>query len=202
VEIRTSHRERRSPKARGRGATRRKWLLGLACLVLASGWAAAAGSEKGMGEYQVKAAVVFNFTKFTDWPSNAFASATAPIVIGIVGEDPFGSTLDDLVRGEAVRERKLVVKRLRAGEDLQSCHVLFISRSEKERLSGVLRQLKGHPVLSVGDMNDFAEQGGMVSLKLAKENVKLEINQAAAEQAGLQISAKVLKIARIVNSNN
>ena len=137
--------------ATGRRTTRRKWLVGLACLGLAGGWAAAAGNEAGMGEYQVKAAFLFNFTKFTDWPPSAFASATAPIVIGIVGEDPFGSTMDDVVRDEVVRERKLVVKRLRADEDLESCHVLFISRSEKERLPAVFNRLKGHPILSVGD---------------------------------------------------
>jgi len=182
------------------GATGRKWLLGLACLVLAGGWAIAAGNEKGMGEYEVKATFLFNFTKFTDWPDSAFASATAPIVIGIVGEDPFGTTMDNVVRGEVVRDRKLVVKRLRADEDLQSCHVLFISRSEKERVPAVLKRVKGHPILMVGDTTDFAEKGGMVGLVLANESVKLEVNQGATEQAGLQISAKLLKLARIVKT--
>ncbi len=198
MENRTSHQQRRSPQSWARGPTRPIWLVALACLGLAGGWAAAAGNEAGMGEYQVKATFVYNFTKFTEWPSNAFASATAPIVIGIVGQDPFGGTIDAIVRDEVVRERKLVVKRLRADDDLQSCHVLFISRSEKDRLPAVLNQLKGRPVLIVGDMNDFAEQGGMVNLKIANNNVKLEINQAAAEKAGLQISAKLLKLARIV----
>ena len=183
-----------------RRVTRRQWLLGLACLWLAAGWAAAAESSAGVGEYQVKAAFLYNFTKFTDWPPRAFASTNVPIVIGIVGEDPFGQTLDDLVRGEVVRGRPLVVKRLRADEDLRSCHVLFISRSEKERLPALLSQLRGFPVLTVGDFNDFAQQGGMVNLLLVNKTVKMEINQAAAEEVGLQMSSKLLKLARLMRS--
>jgi hypothetical protein len=180
--------------------TRRKWLVSLACLCLAGVSAAAAGNDAGAGEYQVKAAFLFNFTKFTDWPPKAFPSSNAPLVIGIVGEDPFGKTIDDVVSGEVVAGHPLVVKRLRADGDLRGCHVLFISRSEKERLPEVLRQLKGSPVLSVSEIDGFAAQGGMVNLLLANKTVKMEINQAAAEHAGLQISAKLLKLARLVNS--
>ena len=179
--------------------SRRKWLLRLASFCLAGAWAVA-DSSPGAGDYQVKAAFLHNFTKFTNWPRSAFSSATAPLVIGILGQDPFGQTMDDVLRGETVGERSLVVKRLRADDDLRSCHVLFISRSEKEHLPEVLRQLKRRPVLSVSEINGFAEQGGMVNLLLANKTVKMEINQAAAEQAGLQISAKLLKLARLVNS--
>jgi hypothetical protein len=178
--------------------TRRRWLVRLVGLCLAGACAAAADTGPVASEYQVKAAFIYNFTKFTDWPPGAFSSPRAPIVIGILGEDPFGQTMDDLVRGETVRERPLVVKRLRAGNDLRSCHILFISQSEKERLPAVLSQLKGSPILSVADLAGFAEQGGMVNLLLANKTVKIEINQAAAEQAGLQISAKLLKLARLV----
>lgn len=174
--------------------------MGLACLWLAAG--GVAGEEKGRGvsEYQVKAAFIFNFTKFTDWPTNASAPPNTPIVIGIVGQDPFGNTLDDVVSGESVRGRPLVVKRLRVEEDLRSCHLLFISRSEKDRLPALLSRLKGSPVLTVGDFDGFANQGGMVNLLLIQKSVKIDINQAAAEEAGLQISAKLLKLARIVRS--
>ncbi|MSU57808.1 MAG: YfiR family protein [Pedosphaera sp.] len=178
--------------------TRRKWLLGLACLWLAGGWADGEEKSAGVGEYQVKAAFLYNFTQFTDWPASAFASTNAPIVIGIVGEDPFGKTMDEVVSGEVVRGRLLVLKRLGADEDLRGCHVLFISRSAKERLPAMLSQLKGSPVLTVSDLNGFGQQGGMVNLLLVNKTVKMEINQAAAEEAGLQISAKLLKLARIV----
>lgn len=179
---------------------RRDWLFGMTCLWLAGAWAAAADIGPAAGEYQVKATFIYNFTKFTDWPSSAFASSNAPIVIGIVGEDPFGKTMDDVVRGEALGGRPFVVKRLRADEDLRSCHLLFISRSEKERLPAVLSQLKGSSVLTVSEINGFAERGGMVNLTLANKSVKVEINQTAAEQAGLQISAKLLKLARLVKT--
>ena len=185
---------------RSQPTTRRKWLLSLVDLCLAGAWAAAADTGPVAGEYQVKAAFLYNFTKFTNWPPSAFASTTAPLVIGILGEDPFGQTIDDVIRGEVVGDRPLVVKRLRADEDLRGCHVLFVSRSEKERLPVVLRLLKGSPILSVSEINGFAEQGGMVNLLLSSKTVKMEINQAAAEEAGLQISAKLLKLARLVKT--
>lgn len=180
--------------------TRRKWLLGLACLGLVGGWADAAEKSAGVSEYQIKAAFLYNFTQFTDWPASAFSSSNAPIVIGIVGKDPFANSLDEVVRGELVRGRPLVVKRLRANADLRSCHMLFISRSEKEGLPAVLSQLKGSPVLTVGDTNGFAQQGGMVNLLLVNKTVKMEINQAAAEEVGLQMSSKLLKLARLMRS--
>ena len=163
-------------------------------------WAVASDTAPVASEYQVKAAFLYNFTKFTSWPSNAFPSISAPFIIGILGEDPFGSTIDDVVKGEVVSGRTLVVKRLHAGDDLRGCHLLFISRSEKERLSALFSQLRGSPVLSVSEIDGFAEKGGMVNLVLANKTVKIEINQAAVEQAGLQISAKLLKLARLVKA--
>jgi hypothetical protein len=179
---------------------RRKWLLGLVCLWLTGGWAVPAESLAGVGEYQVKAAFLYNLIKFTDWPTNGFASSEAPMVIGIVGDDPFGQTIDDLVRGETVGIRPLQIKRLKAGEDLSSCHVLFISKSEKDQFPLILNQVKPRPVLTVSDTPGFAEQGGMVTLLLSSKTVKLEINQAVAEDAGLRISAKLLKLARLVKA--
>ena len=178
-----------------------RWLLGFIWLWLACGWPAAADETAGVAEYQVKAVYLYNFTKFTDWPANTFASASAPLVIGIVGEDPFGKTLDDLVKGEVVDLHPLVIKRLQPGDDLRYCQVLFICRNEKDQMSALLQKLKGSPVLTVGDTNGFAEEGGMINFVIVEETVKLEINQAAAEEAGLQISAKLLKIARTVKSD-
>jgi len=178
--------------------TRRRWLLWLVGLFLTGRWMVAAEPAGGVSEYQVKAAFIFNFTKFTEWPTNAFTSPTAPLVIGIVGDDPFGKTLDDLIRGEVVRERPLVVKRLRADGDLRSCHVLFISHSEKDQMGRLLSQVKASPVLTVGDTAGFAEKGGTVNFFLMEKTVKIEVNQTAALEAGLQISAKLLKLARLV----
>ena len=182
-------------------AARRKGLVALACLWL-GGWQAwGAESSAVVGEYQVKAVCLYNLTQFTDWPPGIFSSNNAPMVIGIVGEDPFGETIDAVVSGEVVRGHPLVVKRLRADQDLQGCQVLFISRSEKNRLPELLKRLKGSPVLSVGEVGGFAEQGGMVNLLVPDKTVKIEINQAAAEQAGLKISSKLLKLAHLVLNN-
>jgi len=177
---------------------RHPWLLGLAGLCLALARAVAAESDAGVGEYEVKAAFLYNLTKFTDWPPGAFSSVTAPIVIGIVGENPFGNAMYDIVRGEVVHGRPLVVKRMSVEENLRVCHLLFISRSETPRLSAMLGQLKGSPVLTVSEINGFGDQGGMVNLVLVNKTVKIEINLAATEQTGLQISAKLLKLARVV----
>lgn len=180
-----------------------RWLFVCVWLWLAGGGLALAQATPKLTEYQVKAGYLYYFTQFIDWPTNAFASADAPIVIGIVGENPFGNTLDELVKakGEIVRGHPLIIRRLNPGDDLQSCQILFICRNEKEQLPALLQKLKGSPVLTVGDDNGFADQGGMVNFMLVQEKVKLEINPAAAEEAGLQISAKLLKLARIVKNN-
>lgn len=178
-----------------------KWLLvGFYFCFVHCGSSIAAENSRTT-EYQVKAAYLYNFTKFIDWPATNFASADAPIVIGIVGEDPFGKTLDDLVKGESVRGHPLVVKRLEPGEDWRGCQVLFISQTEKNQMPALLQQLKSNPVLTVGDSNGFAEQGGMINFVIVQEKVKLEINPEAATEAGLQISSKLLKLARIVKIN-
>jgi hypothetical protein len=182
----------------GQRLSRRTWLLGLVGLWLAGACTASADTGAAASEYQVKATFIYNFTKFTDWPSSAFTSPKAPIVIGILGEDPFGPTMEAVFRGETLAGRPFMIKRLGAEDDLRKCHLLFISRSEKDRLPALLNQLKGSSVLTVSEINGFAERGGMINLTVSNKSVKVEINQAAAEQAELQISAKLLKLARLV----
>jgi len=179
----------------------REWLLGCVCLWLACLGPAGAEENAGGGEfqvYQVKATYLYNFTKFTDWPAAAFSASNAPLVIGIVGADPFGQTIDEIMKGEIVRGHPLVIKRLRDNDDFQGCQLLFFSHSEKKRLPDLLKRIKGRPVLSVGELSGFVQQGGMVNLLVANKTMKMEINQTVATQAGLQISAKLLKLAQLV----
>ena len=122
--------------------------------------------------------------------------------MGIVGTDPFGTSLDEVVRNEMVGNHPILVKRLRAGDDLGSCHLLFISSSEKEWVESMLAQLRRRPILIVGDTAGFARRGVTVNLLLAQGSVKMEINHKAAEQAGLEISSKMLGLATIVESGN
>jgi hypothetical protein len=157
-----------------------------------------AGEDRAVSEYQVKSAFIYNFTKFVDWPDNAFATTNAPLVIGIVGEDFFGKNLDAVVANESLRGHPLVVKRFQSGDEVTGCHILFISRSEKEKLDDTLNQLNGRHVLTVGDTTGFTARGVMVNLLVVQGSVKMEINLKAAEQAGLQISSKLLGLAKIV----
>ncbi len=189
---------KRAQPISGRPLSRRIWLLGLVGLCLTGAWTASADTSPAASEYQVKATFIYNFTKFTDWPSSAFTSPEAPIVIGIVGEDPFGPTMEAVFRGETLAGRPFSIKRLGGEDDLRKCHLLFISRSEKDRLPALLNKLKGSPVLTVSEIDGFAERGGMIHLAVSNKSVKVEINQAAVEQAELQISAKLLKLARLV----
>src|SRR5712664_4158707 len=123
------------------------WLV-IAVLLLARGVASPAQTPTSP-EYQLKAVFLFNFAQFVEWPPTAFPEAKAPLVIGVLGEDPFGPYLDETVRGEKVNNRPLVVQRFRQVEEIKTCHVLFISRSERERLGQILAGLKGRNILAV-----------------------------------------------------
>ena len=173
---------------------------------LAASSGLAADKPAAASEYQLKAAFLFNFTKFTDWPSSAFTNSSgATLVIGVLGHDPFGAALDDVVKGEAVNGRPIVIKRFQSGDDPSACHVLFVSRSEKDRRSSLLETLKKKPVLTVSDLDQFCQQGGMINLVLsAGGTVKPEINPDAARAAGVQISSKLLNLpmVKLVKTEN
>jgi hypothetical protein len=178
----------------------RAWLVGL-CLWLTLGGLTVPAENTVLTEYQVKALYLYNFPEFIVWPTNAFASADSPFVIGIVGDAPFDDKLDGLVAtNDAVQGRPLVVRRLSLSDDLQNCQVLFISRSVKDQMPALLEKLKGTPVLTVADTDGFADSGGMVNFVLVKEKVKFEINQAVAQRSGLQIRATMLQRAIAVKN--
>src|SRR5712664_2499243 len=136
------------------------WLV-ISVLLLARGVASPAQTPASP-EYQLKAVFLFNFAQFVEWPPTAFPEAQTPLVIGVLGEDPFGPYLDETVRGEKVNNRPLVVQRFRRGAEIRTCHVLFISRSESDRLEQILTSLRGRSILTVGDFEDFALRGGMI----------------------------------------
>lgn len=160
-------------------------------------WLGSAGIlfAAGLGEYDVKAAFLFNFVQFVDWPPRAFASPDAPLVIGILGNDPFGGSLERIIRGESIHGHKLVVKRAKRPEDLRPCHVLFIAKSEANRVQECLENLHGLAVLTVADMDRFVQKGGMIGFVMAGNNVRFEINPGQAQREELRISSKLLKLA-------
>ena len=146
-------------------------------------------------EYQVKAACLFNFAKFVDWPSPAFPQPASPIVIGILGEDPFRDALQNTIRDKTVDDHPLVIKQLGSQAEATNCHILFISTSEKPRLAQILEGLKGSSVLTVGEMERFTENGGMINFVLDGTKIRFQINKEAATSAGLKISSKLLSLA-------
>lgn len=149
-------------------------------------------------EYQLKAVFLFHFAQFVEWPPDAFPEAHTPLVIGVLGEDPFGVYLDETVRGETVNTRSLVVHRYRGVEEIKTCHILFISRSEAGRLEEILATLKGRNILTVGDMDNFTGRGGMIRFLIEKNKIRLRVNLATTKNANLVISSKLLRPAEIV----
>src|SRR2546425_4112402 len=140
---------------------------------------AAAG---GPSEYEVKAAFLYNFARFVEWPLDA-RGGDRTFVVTVLGRDPFGSVLDDTLRGKKIDDKRVVVRRVSRPEDVGRSHIVFISDSEKDRLPAILKSLDGAPVLTVGDMNQFAERGGVIRFKVDQDRIRLEINVAAAQRS-------------------
>ena len=150
-----------------------------------------------MPEYQVKAAVLFNSAQFVTWPSSQ--PADIPLVIGILGDDPFGSYLDETARGEKVNNRSLSIQRFRRGTEPRNCHILFVSRSEGERAAQIVSNLKGRRILTVSDIEGFAGLGGMIELFIEKNKIRMRINLEAVRAADLKISSKLLRVAEVTH---
>jgi hypothetical protein len=149
-------------------------------------------------EHQVKAAFLYNFANFVEWPPGALGPAGAPLRVCVVGADPFGGALDDAFREQVVQNRTVEVSRGRTLAAVGHCHIVFLSRSEQSRWPQLLEQLRGTPALTVADGPPLARQGGMVNFVVEAKRVRFEINPAAAEGAGLRISSKLLALARVV----
>jgi hypothetical protein len=169
------------------------WLAGSGGAIIPRQAAAQAPPSQ---EYQVKAAFLFNFAQFITWPTNAFTEVQSPLVIGILGTDPFGSVLDEIVRGEKANGHPLVVQRYRQIEEARGCHILFISESENKRVEDIFIKLKGRNILTVGDTDEFARRGGMIRFFTEKGKLRLLINPGATQQAGLEVSSRLLRLAK------
>jgi hypothetical protein len=190
--------------ARTSRSARRRWLGPALGLVIGAavlpGWAVAAAAQAKPTEYQLKAVFLFNFAQFTTWPDSAFAAPDAPLVIGVLGNDPFGKDLDAAVRGERVNGHPLVVQRYGDEDSLPPCHILFVSRSERERLAAILHRLGDRAILTVSDLQGFADRGGMLQFIMDRDRIRLRANLAAVNAAHLQLSSKLLRAAEIVTA--
>ncbi len=150
-------------------------------------------------EYQVKAAFLFNFAKFVDWPPEAFQSGKAPITFCVFRQDPFGSVLDETIRGKTINNREVLARRINELPDLKSCQLVFVSSRESKLLFEILNSLKGASALVVGESEGFAERGGGVQFFLEDNKLRFAVNVDAVQRARLTVSAKLLALARIVH---
>lgn len=169
--------------------------LAVMALVLLAMLAPTARAQDAYREYDVKAAFLYNFVKFVEWPAAAFRDDRSPIEICVYGTDPFGQSLEGVVKGESVGGRGLVIRRPASPGAFEGCHVLFVAASERERTSEVLAAVAGRPVLTVADSDGFLPAGGMINFVLDEGRVRFRINQPAAERVHLTISSKLLRLA-------
>ena len=156
-----------------------------------------AGAERPVSEYELKAAFIYNFTRFTEWPNTAFDDENPSFNICVYGEDPFGDAFSSFLDKKAAG-RSIVYRRIPRGESSAGCQILYISGSESAQQRQVLAQLAAAPVLTVSDMKDFASQGGMVGLVRKDRKIGIQINLSSVHSAGLRVSAKLLSVAEVV----
>ena len=155
------------------------------------------GEPPAAAEYAVKAAFLYNFAKFVEWPGDAFSGTASPIVICVLGEDPFGDSLRSL-KGKSVNGRPLVIRYAATIEELDRCHLLFVSSSEKANLTKILQATKYLSLLTVGDTNGFARDGGIINMVKEESRIGIEVNLEAAQRSRLKISSKLLALSKIV----
>ena len=176
----------------------RRTILAAASLFL--GFALAPPPARGAAppnEYALKSVFLYNFCRFMDWPDAAFAGPNDPIVIGVLGEDPFGPLLDEAVRGENFRGRTIRIEHYRSPLEIGRCHLLFVSATESGRLNEVLSAVAGRSIVTVGESEDFIERGGMIALAADRNRVRLLINPDTLRAARIDVSSKLLRVAEI-----
>jgi hypothetical protein len=192
---------------RGAGTARRRrgrswWALIAGGCLAALAPQISAQSKSGFSEYQVKAVFLFNFVQFVDWPADALPTAESPLVIGVLGDDPFGAFLDEAVVGEKINQHPLIVRRFQRVDEIDAVHVLFVSRSEQSHLKQIFSALKGRSILLVGEPEGFAVQGGTIRFVTENNKVRMRINLNAAKNSRLVISSKLLRAAEIVTTKD
>jgi hypothetical protein len=175
------------------------WILGLLCAAgLLASMTAGRAQPVVSREYQIKAAYLYNFAKFVEWPSRCFTNNHAPLVIGVFGPNPFGEELQAIASKHQIDGRPIVIQPVATVAAAAGVHLLFFSAQDDDRVAGALSALKGASVLTVGESDQFAAAGGVINLVRDTNKVRFEINALAAEQQGLKISAQLLKLAKSV----
>lgn len=147
-------------------------------------------------EYEIKAAFLLHFSRFVEWPASAFAASNAPLFICVLGDDPFGSILEEIVRNEMLDSHPIAVGRYyQSADQVDRCHILFVGRVAKPLERRIFDQLHGKNILTVSDAAAFAPRGGVIGFVVVDGKIKLQVNRASAERAELRISSKLLRLA-------
>ena len=152
--------------------------------------------ERAVSEYEVKAAYIYNFAKFIDWPMNAFSTKGAPINIGIIGDNEFGALLENIVKDKTVKEHAIQVHLIKWPADLHTCHMVYVGSSEQKRFRQIVDSLQGYPILTITEVEESSQAKGIMNLFVEGGKVQFEVNIALAEKAQLKISSKLLRLAR------
>lgn len=173
---------------------KRAKIIAVAALSLMAPLQTATASQS---EYALKAVFLYNFCRFIDWPESAFASPSEPFIIGIIGDDPFGSLLNEAIEGEKYHNRPIRIERYRTPAEIKRCHLLFISHVNAGRLDPILATVAGKSVVTVSETEDFLNRGGMITLTAEQNRIRLRINAEALHSANLAVSSKLLRVAEI-----
>ena len=177
-------------------------MLGCVVAMTASPVASTQRRSEAPPEYMIKAAYLYNFAMFVEWPRDAFATPDAPVTIGIVGDDPFGPALELTMEGKRISKRPIVVRRLQSDQDLRGCHILFMGASESVRIGELASRVAGLPILIVGDASRLATRGATIKFIVEDNRVRFEVNVEAARRARLIVSSKMLRVAKIVKEQS
>lgn len=169
-------------------------LISIAILVGAATPLSARAEEPLLYEYRIKAAFLYNFVKFIQWPESAFIDPESPVFICILGEEPLMEALQNLT-AKTVRGRRIVISHIKNIRSFKECHILFVAESKKSRIKHTISKFKGSPVLTVSDMDDFVKAGGMIGMVRVENKIRFQINLVSAQDSGLTISSQLLKLA-------
>jgi hypothetical protein len=161
----------------------------------------ASAQQTKPSEFQVEAAYVYNFGKFVKWPADAAANRHGGFTICVLGDDPFGTVLQSTLASESLGGKPVAVRRVPTPQDAASCHILFLSTVQETKLKEIVAALGQTPVLTVSDIPEFSQRGGMIQFVLQGDRVRFEINRANAESDGLILTSDLLKVAVVVRGS-
>ena len=152
-------------------------------------------------DYDVKAAYLYNFGRFVEWPGKVAATQGGSFTVCVLGQDPFGPSLDATLAGETIGGKAVVARRISSAQESDNCQILFLSLTEASRLNKIITDLNKKPVLTVSDMPQFLKSGGMIQFVLEEKRIRFEVNLTATQRAGLALSSELLKVATVVRKS-